>query len=117
MPTFAATIPAEGGKIYALVPGQPKQWLSPELWDLARRQWPDATDLAKHGSPYLEVQVDYLWAMLQPASASAPPAAGALSEDEDFEGARISEDSHPEFFAAEGDKLPVCADPSDPTNA
>jgi hypothetical protein len=68
MPIFVSTTAAEGGRIYMLVPGRPKQWLNPQQWALWRRQAPAATDLAKHGSPYLESEVDYLWASIQPAS-------------------------------------------------
>jgi hypothetical protein len=99
MPIFASTTPAEGGRIYMLVPGRPKLWLNPQQWALWRRQAPAATDLAAHGSPYLESEVDMLWASIQPA--------GVALETPAANGSRgITVDDVAEQLA------PDCAEPS-----
>lgn len=70
LPVIICTTEGEGGKIYSLMPGQPKHWLSPEEYALLGRLYPHLQYLTlgerPWGGRFLESEVDMVWAILQP---------------------------------------------------
>jgi hypothetical protein len=86
LPVFMALVPEQGGKIYSLMPGQPKHWISPQEWGLLTRLFPQAQQLTNPNRPwggmFLEEEVDAVWALLQPNSAvlDAEALKNAISE-------------------------------------
>ena len=74
----AGSVPQEGGKIFLLVPGKKPLWLSPQLWEHICRVEPYWASLP--GSPFYEVQIMELNAMIQPDDAPASVRVASLAE-------------------------------------
>jgi hypothetical protein len=64
VPIFMGTTASEGGRIYMLMPNRHKYWLNGQEWALMARLYPYWADMP--GSPFLEVEVDMVNAMIQP---------------------------------------------------
>lgn len=75
----AATVPAEGGKVYLLVPSKAPQWLSPAQWQHVCRVTPYWASLP--GSPFFTSQIMELNAMIQPDGATRALTLPAASEE------------------------------------
>ena len=95
---LVACVPAEGGKVYALVPGKPKRWLTPDEYGLLARIAPAQANLP--GSPFFESQIDQINALLQPA---VPVAVKELFAGPETGGATLAD--VPRFAA---DAAPPC---------
>jgi len=66
VPIFMQATEGEGGRLYMLTPGRPKQWLDGPSWALWARLYPEWSELP--GSPFLEVEIDTVNGQYQPSA-------------------------------------------------
>jgi hypothetical protein len=64
VPIFMQATPEEGGKLYLITQGKPKQWLNGQTWGLWRRLYPEWESLP--APPFHEAEIDMVDAQYQP---------------------------------------------------